>query len=219
AYNPAAGTVLHAGTQTLSATFTPTDTTDYVSGGTITKSLGVSKAQLTLTVDNKSVNYGYALPALTYSLSGFVNGDTAASLTSPVTCVTQATTTSQGMVSSVPGSYYIHCSATPDGDYLLGYLYGKLTVGQAPLTVTAQNASVVYAGKTPSLSYKGSGFVLGQAFSNFSTKPSCTTQQQSNGSGYDTSPAGSYSIDCSGGVDSNYAISYVSGTMTVNLGT
>src|SRR2546423_10943903 len=31
AYTPAAGTILGAGTQTLSATFTPSDTTDYTS--------------------------------------------------------------------------------------------------------------------------------------------------------------------------------------------
>jgi hypothetical protein len=42
-YSPAAGTVLTAGTQTLSVTFTPTDTTDYATK-TTTLSLTVNKA-------------------------------------------------------------------------------------------------------------------------------------------------------------------------------
>jgi Bacterial Ig-like domain (group 3) len=48
AYTPAAGTVLTAGTQTLSATFTPTDTTDY-STATASVTLTVNKATPTIT--------------------------------------------------------------------------------------------------------------------------------------------------------------------------
>ena len=41
-YRPAAGTVLGAGTQTLSVTFTPTDTTDYTTS-TITTTVIVTR--------------------------------------------------------------------------------------------------------------------------------------------------------------------------------
>jgi hypothetical protein len=46
-YNPAAGTVLSAGTHTLTATFIPAATTDYTSGGTVTtiSSIEVERAQ------------------------------------------------------------------------------------------------------------------------------------------------------------------------------
>jgi streptogramin lyase len=40
-YNPAAGTVLAIGTHTLTATFTPADTTDYTSGGTVSTQITV----------------------------------------------------------------------------------------------------------------------------------------------------------------------------------
>ena len=56
--------------------------TNYVitfASGTLT----ISQAALTITADNQSKAYGMALPGLTVSYSGLVNGDTAASLTTP----------------------------------------------------------------------------------------------------------------------------------------
>src|SRR5262249_31781737 len=58
-------------------------------GSSITGSLHVDPAPLTITADNKQKNYGASLPALTVAYSGFVNGDTAASLmTAPVLTTT-----------------------------------------------------------------------------------------------------------------------------------
>ena len=60
AYAPAAGTVLDAGSQTLSATFTPADTTDY---STATASIGltVNQTLLTLTTESQAKTYGQVL--------------------------------------------------------------------------------------------------------------------------------------------------------------
>ena len=44
--------------------------------------LTVTPVALTITADNQTKVYGAALPTLTASYSGFVNGDTSASLTS-----------------------------------------------------------------------------------------------------------------------------------------
>ena len=44
----------------------------------------MTPAALTITADDKSKVYGAALPTLTASYSGFVNGDDASSLTTPV---------------------------------------------------------------------------------------------------------------------------------------
>jgi hypothetical protein len=54
AYSPALGTILGAGTQTLTATFTPTDTTDYVSGGSVQTSLVVNQAAPVVTWNTPS---------------------------------------------------------------------------------------------------------------------------------------------------------------------
>src|SRR5256714_12723657 len=57
-------------------------------------SLTVTPAALTVTADDKTKAYGAANPALTVRYSGFVNGDTVASLTTPPAISTTATTAS-----------------------------------------------------------------------------------------------------------------------------
>ena len=47
----------------------------------VTGSMNVTQVALTITADNKSKIYGAAVPTLTASYSGLVNGDTSASLT------------------------------------------------------------------------------------------------------------------------------------------
>src|SRR5262249_41056547 len=61
-YTPAAGTVLAAGTQTLSVLFTPTDTTDYTTASA-SVTLVVNKAKPTITWDPAALTYGTPLGA------------------------------------------------------------------------------------------------------------------------------------------------------------
>jgi hypothetical protein len=61
--------------------------------------LVVSPAVLAVTADDQSMNHGDAVPALTYSLSGFVNGDTATVVSGSARLSTTAT-------SSSPAGYY-----------------------------------------------------------------------------------------------------------------
>src|SRR5260370_35934809 len=61
----------------------------YVAG-----TLTVTPAALTITADSKTKAYGAALPALTASYSGFVNGDTSASVTAQLSLSTTATASS-----------------------------------------------------------------------------------------------------------------------------
>src|SRR6202030_776157 len=74
AYTPAAGAILNAGTQTLSVTFTPTDTTNYTAA-TKTVSLTVTQATLTVSAANASRPYNAANPTFTGTITGAVNGD------------------------------------------------------------------------------------------------------------------------------------------------
>jgi hypothetical protein len=100
-YTPAPGAVPPAGAQTLSVTFTPTNTAGYAS---VTKTLKitVTKAVLTVTAANVTIQQGAAIPKFTPSYSGFVNGDTAAkALTGAPALTTTAT------ASSPAGSYAI----------------------------------------------------------------------------------------------------------------
>ena len=78
-YTPAAGAVLNAGTQALSVTFTPTDTTDYTSA-TATVSLVVNPEPVTFTVTPVSFPYSGSSqgPTITPSPAGATFGTTGA---------------------------------------------------------------------------------------------------------------------------------------------
>ena len=84
-------------------------TISYVAG-----TLTVTPAPLTITADNQTKVYGAALPTLTASYSGFVNGDTAANLTTQPTLTTTATASSH-----VAATYAITASGAVDPDYTI----------------------------------------------------------------------------------------------------
>src|SRR5207237_1275264 len=65
------------------------DTIAFVNG-----TLTVTVAPLTITANNTNKIYGAAVPVLTAGYSGFVNGDTIASLTTPAILTTTATAAS-----------------------------------------------------------------------------------------------------------------------------
>ena len=201
-YSPASGTVLPAGAQTLTAVFTPSNSSLYT-GATNTVSLTVSKAPLTITANNASKAYGAALPSFSATYAGFVNGDTAASLTTSVSLAAIATS------SSPAGSYSITASGAVDANYTISYASGTLTVTPVPLTITAANQTRLYGAANPAFSATYAGFVNGDTAASLTTSVSLAAIATS------SSPAGSYSITASGAVDANYTISYASGTLTV----
>jgi hypothetical protein len=284
-FSPTNGTVLNVGTNTLSVTFTPTDTVDYsnavltvnlvvspatlnvsaasasrvygqtnpVFGGVISglqngdvitaayectgstaSSVGsylitpslvdpenrltnyivdlnngilsVTQAPLTITANNQSKAYGATLPTLTATYSGFVNGNTAASLTTLPSLSTTAT------ANSPVGTYQITAGGAADSNYAISYVNGALAVSPATLTITAKNQSKAYGAALPTLTAAYSGFVNGDTVANLTTPPSLSTAATAG------SPVGTYSITANGAVDLNYAISYVNGTLTVTEG-
>jgi len=83
---------------------------------------------------NASSTYGSAPPALTYTISGFVNGDTAATATSGAATVTTAAT-----AASPAGIYNIVVAlgTLTSTNYSFQFVNGTLTVNKAILTVTA----------------------------------------------------------------------------------
>ena len=84
----------------------------------------VTPAMLTITADNQTKVYGAALPTLTASYTGFVNGDTSASLTTQPTLSTTA-----NVHSKVAGNpYAITAAGAVDSNYTITYVSGILTV-------------------------------------------------------------------------------------------
>ena len=131
-----------AGSHSEGVTFTPSNTTEYSTvAGSV--SVTVNKAALTVTASNAAVSYGAAIPSITPAYSGFVNGDTASSLTTAPSCTTTYTTT------SIPGSYPSSCSGAIDANYAISYVAGAVTVNKATPTVSAwPTASAITYGQT-----------------------------------------------------------------------
>ena len=100
-----------------------------------TGTLTLNPATLTITADNKTMDCGTALPDLTASYSGFVNGETSASLTTQPILTTTATS------SSPAGSYDIDVSGAVDANYSISYVTGTLTVTPIATVATWNSAA------------------------------------------------------------------------------
>jgi hypothetical protein len=126
-YSPAAGAVLSAGVQPLSVTFTPADTTDYVTPAVTNVGLTVNKAPLAIAANSTARVFGAANPAFSGTVSGGVNGDT----------FTESFATS-ATAASIVGSYPIVPSVAGANlaDYSVTPTNGALTIAQAGTATT-----------------------------------------------------------------------------------
>jgi hypothetical protein len=135
-YTSAAGAVLNAGNQTLSVTFTPTDTDNYTAV-VQTVSLTVNKATLTIAAANANRAYNTANPTFSGTVTGAVNGAT----------FTESFTTT-AIVPSPVGTYPITPTAT--GANLANYAVvvnpGTLTITQATPVITWNNPVAITYG-------------------------------------------------------------------------
>ena len=204
-YNPTNGTVLPAGTNTLTVVYTPTDTN--YTGTNLSVQLVVTPAPLTVTVNNASMTYGQTNPVLGGTLTGVVNNDNVTA-----TYATAATT------GSPAGSYLIVPILLDPGGVLINYNVttnsGTLTVNPAVLGITANNTNRVYGAANPIFTYTAAGFVNGDTVGVLGGSPSLTTTAVAN------SPAGSYAIVATNGTltSTNYSFSFTNGVLTVNFG-
>lgn len=123
-YSPAAGSVLSAGLHAITVTFTPANLHDYL---TVKKTveIDVTRATLTFAAVNESVAYDKAIPALRYTITGFVHSENASLLSGkPV----ETTTAKDG---SKPGGYPITISAgkmKQAANYKFVFKSGRLTI-------------------------------------------------------------------------------------------
>ncbi len=129
AYSPASGVVLGAGnTQTLSVNFTPSSAN--YSNATATASINVLPVPLLVKANDTNRVVGASNPTFTATYTGFVNGDTAASLTTPVSFSTTADNLSSA------GFYDITPSGAASANYTISYVSGTLTVSPASIVVS-----------------------------------------------------------------------------------
>lgn len=178
----------------------PNYTISYVNG-----TLTITQAALTITADAKSMAYGAAVPALTATPSGLVNGDTLGSMG-----VTPGLSTTATSASAV-GSYAITVTGPASTtNYTIAYVNGSLAVTQAALTITADPQTKVYGAANPALTATPTGLVNGDTLGSIGVTPSLSTTATA------ASHVGSYAITATGPASTtNYAITYVDGTLAV----
>ncbi|WP_233834120.1 MBG domain-containing protein [Paraburkholderia sp. ZP32-5] len=164
----------------------------------------ITPAPLTITASSDTMTYGGAVPTVTASYSGFVNGDTSASLTTAPGVSTTAT------ASSSVGSYATTASGAIDPNYTITYQSGTVAITSAPLTITASSGTMTYGSAVPTFTASYSGFVNGDSAASLTTAPGVSTAATS------ASSVGAYATTASGAIDPNYTITYQSGSLTIN---
>lgn len=190
-YTPAAGTVLGAGTQTLSVTFTPANT----SYASVTTTVNLAVNQATPTVVSLPVagpiGYGETLASSTLTGGAAISPLTNASVPGTFSFTASAATPSAGTQSES-----VTFTPTDSTDYASAGGMVNVMVSPAALTVAASPLSLTYgqySGATH-LSYTVSGFELGQtAQTDLTGSPLETTNAPLNGA------VGAYTIAISQG--------------------
>jgi hypothetical protein len=195
----AAGTVVIRASQAGDAS--------YQNAPAVDRSFVINPATLTVRADDKSKVYGAALPTLTATYSGFVNGETTNVVSGNPSIGSTAT----------PGSAVGTYSITPvlgtlsAPNYVFSFVDGQLTVTKAPLTVTANNVSRNFGDPDPPFSANYTGFVNGDTPAALSGSAAFSTTAVS------TSPEGDYPINAAVGTlsSANYNFSFASGILTI----
>jgi len=209
-YTPASGAVLNAGTQTITASFTPTDAVNYTTA-TTSVNLVVNPASLTITASSASKVYGQTVgfTGSEFSASGLQNGETIGSVT--------LTSTGSAANAGVSGSPYTITPSSPTGgtfnpaNYSIIYAPGNLTVSKALLNVAGHDQVKTINTPNPPLTYAITGFVNGETSAVLSGTPDLSTTAVTG------SLAGTYPIMVALGTltATNYSFNFINGTLTV----
>ena len=105
--------------------------------------------------------YGATDPVLSYTITGFINGDTEADLDTAVS-ISRA-------VGEDVGTYTITPSAAADSNYTVSFVTADFTITAADLTVTASDQTKVYGATDHVLTYTITGFINGDTEADLDT--------------------------------------------------
>lgn len=163
----------------------------------------ITKAPLSLYVNDAQREYGEENPAFTCNVSGFITGESLESIGAQPIFSCEATK------SSNVGDYRIAASLDAP-NYEITYRYGTLTIVKAPLTVTAKDMTKVYGNPNPQFELVYTGLRNDETVPNFVKRPTITTTADQ------TSSCGVYPINVGDGEATNYEINkYVVGNLTI----
>ena len=165
---------------------------DYVAG-----TLTIEKAPLTISAGTYVKKQGDAMPEFTLTYDGFKNGETKDVLTK------LPTVTCEANEATAPGEYPVTVSGAEARNYMISYTNGKLVVTEADaVVITAKNYTRKYGDANPAFEYDVEGAALDGT-------PEITCEALA------TSPVGTYDIIVKQGSVTNYNVTYVAGTLTI----
>jgi hypothetical protein len=168
----------------------------YVNG-----SITIKPAQLLLKADDVTKVYGTANPQLSFTATGFVNGDGLSSITAPQ--ISTTATTASGV-----GTYPISLTGGSAANYTLSLQDGTFTITPATLTISANNVLRYYGDNNPLLTMSANGFVNGDDISSIILPQISTNANNS-------SLPGNYAIVLSGGSAANYQLTLLNGILQI----
>jgi hypothetical protein len=107
----------------------------------------ITRAQLSVTANNKTNPYGAAAPVFDVSYSGFVNGEGAGSLTGAVvflfTGINPTVYSASTVVPANPGTYSITPSGLTSSNYAITFVPGNYTLGYAACNAIVGSGGVI----------------------------------------------------------------------------
>lgn len=167
--------------------------------------LTITKAPLTVGVNNYSKVYGEPNPNFEMYYTGLLNDETAPEWTEMPIITTEATETSD------VGEYAITATGGVMKNYETSEIAsGILSVKQAALTIRANDVSRLYFEENPELTYTCTGFIGDDNEQSFDVKPQIKT------SATKESNVGVYVIEVGNAESKNYSLTYEKGQLTIN---
>ena len=176
--------------------------TNYVfqyESGTLT----ITKAPLTMTARDKTMEYGEKVPILEADYVGLKNNE------STPKWITEPSITTTATSSSKIGNYPITISDGEAKNYDLTINGGTLTVKKKLLKVKAMDASRLYGENNPELTLSYTGLVNNESEPEWVKAPTITT------SATKKSAVGDYIIEVSDAKALNYELELVNGTLSI----
>ena len=147
-YVPTAGTLLPAGTHTLTATFVPDD--EQYDTVTVEVALDVIRRPLQISASSDSHPYGTPPPAIVPSYEGFAPGEDVDDLDTPPSCESTSTETSG------TGSYVSRCAGASDANYDISLVTGLVRVTRAATALFLDDVSILDSLRTESVEFSAS---------------------------------------------------------------
>jgi len=211
-YTPAAGTALPAGTQTLSVTFTPSDTTDYT---TVTQTVQLTVNQATPTVQVSDT--GGIFNGSPFAAGGSVAGLGGVKLGTPTFTYHAGSSASGTPLAGAPtdaGTYTVVASYAGSQDYTSASAQKTFAIAQAHTRVSVRGGLFAYTGGAPLVS----GSIIGVGGVNLGT-PTFTYYAGASATGMPLSAApvnpGIYTVVASYAGSQDYTAASASAAVTI----